>query len=49
VRPVHETRAVQSSDEARRYLRLVLFGAAVGIPAALAAALFLAAVHYLQD
>ncbi|MGH3036455.1 MAG: chloride channel protein [Gaiellaceae bacterium] len=39
---------MQSSDEARRYLRLVLFGAAVGIPAALAAALFFAVVHYIQ-
>jgi H+/Cl- antiporter ClcA len=47
--PVHETRAAQASDEARRYLRLVLLGAAVGIPAALAAALFLAVVHYIQD
>jgi H+/Cl- antiporter ClcA len=35
-------------DEPSRYLRLVLLGAAVGIPAALAAALFLALVHYVQ-
>jgi H+/Cl- antiporter ClcA len=35
-------------DDLRRYLRLVLLGAAVGIPAALAAALFLALVHYVQ-
>jgi H+/Cl- antiporter ClcA len=35
-------------DDTRRYLRLVLLGAAVGIPAALAAALFLALVHYVQ-
>ncbi|MGH3016607.1 MAG: chloride channel protein, partial [Gaiellaceae bacterium] len=36
------------SDDPRRYLRLVLLGAAVGIPAALAAALFLAVVHPVQ-
>ncbi len=36
------------SDDPRRYLRLVLLGAAVGIPAALAAALFLAVVHHVQ-
>jgi hypothetical protein len=30
------------------YLRLVLLGAAIGIPAALVAALFLAVVHDLQ-
>ena len=35
-------------DDTRRYLRLVLLGAAVGIPAAVAAALFLALVHYVQ-
>ena len=31
------------------YLRLVLLGAAIGIPAALLAAVFLAAVHELED
>jgi H+/Cl- antiporter ClcA len=33
----------------RAYLKLVLLGAAIGIPAALIAALFLAAVHELED
>jgi H+/Cl- antiporter ClcA len=33
----------------RAYLRLVLLAAAIGIPAALVAALFLAAVHELED
>ncbi|NUR72143.1 MAG: chloride channel protein [Hamadaea sp.] len=32
----------------RAYLRLILLGAAIGIPAALVAALFLAAVHWLE-
>jgi H+/Cl- antiporter ClcA len=39
---------IDRPDEPSRYLRLVLLGAAVGIPAALAAALFLALVHYVQ-
>ena len=39
------------SDErsGRAYLRLVVLGALVGVPAALVAALFLAAVHGLED
>ncbi len=38
----------EQAPEGRAYLRLVLFGAAIGIPAALAAALFLALVHDLE-
>lgn len=33
----------------RAYLRLVGLGAAIGIPAALVAALFLASIHELED
>jgi H+/Cl- antiporter ClcA len=35
--------------DGRAYLRLVLLGAAIGVPAALVAALFLALVHDLED
>jgi hypothetical protein len=39
----------QPSPSGSAYLRLVLIGAAIGIPAALVAALFLAAVHELEE
>jgi H+/Cl- antiporter ClcA len=38
-----------SQPSGREYLRLILLGALVGIPAALVAALFLAAVHELEN
>jgi len=37
--------APANSDERRTYLRLIALGAAIGLPAALIAALFLALVH----
>ena len=42
------TPAAPSRDEARGYLGLVLLGAAIGIPAALVAALFLALISQLE-
>lgn len=38
----------EQAVDGRAYLRLVAYGAAIGIPAALAAALFLALVHDLE-
>jgi len=36
-------------ERGREYLKLVLFGAVIGIPAALLATVFLAVVHWLED
>jgi H+/Cl- antiporter ClcA len=41
--------ATQGSAKGREEVRLVLWGALIGIPAALVAALFVAAVHELED
>jgi chloride channel protein, CIC family len=38
----------EAAPAGRRYLRLVVFAALIGIPAALAAALFLALIHGLE-
>jgi H+/Cl- antiporter ClcA len=40
---------LSAEPSGRAYLRLVALGALVGVPAALVAALFLAAVHGLED
>ena len=54
IRPCRLTRLRKTPDPRRRqlsgkaYLRLVLLGAAIGIPAALVAVGFLAAVHQLE-
>jgi H+/Cl- antiporter ClcA len=42
-------RAPDTQLSGRAYLRLILFGAIIGIPAALVAAVFLAVVHWLED
>jgi H+/Cl- antiporter ClcA len=41
--------AADSRDQARAYLRLIAIAAAVGVPAALVAALFMAFVHEAED
>ena len=41
--------AADSRDQARAYLRLIAIAAAIGIPAALVAALFMAFVHEAED
>jgi len=44
-----ETARPDATPSGRTYLRLILLAAAIGIPAALVAAGFLALVHWLED
>src|SRR5689334_11231174 len=48
-RPAGAAHAGRATTDTRRYLGLVLVGAFVGVPAALAAAGFLALVHQLES